>query len=127
MGIIRGGIRFYQKHISPHFPAVCRYRPSCSHYMLGAIERFGTVRGTWLGTLRILRCNPLSEGGWDPVPVKFDLLGRHKIPQPDPLFSAEAIAKRLGLRLVSNTAYLHGRRLKTETHTTNGGNTDCST
>lgn len=103
------GIRFYQKHISPHFPAVCRFRPSCSHYALEAIERFGSIRGIWLGTLRILRCNPFSEGGWDPVPLKFDILGRHKIPQPDPLFSAEAIAKRLGIELLPRTAFRSGR------------------
>lgn len=82
-------IVFYRRHISPHFPPVCRYRPSCSAYALGAIERFGIVRGTWLGTLRILRCNPFSKGGWDPVPVRFDLLGRHRIPQPDPLSPAQ--------------------------------------
>ncbi len=80
-----GCIRCYQKHISPHFPAVCRYRPTCSQYTLTAIERFGSVRGIWLGTLRILRCNPLAKGGWDPVPEKFHLLGRHRTPQPDPL------------------------------------------
>ncbi len=88
--VTAGCIRFYQKHISPHFPAVCRFRPSCSHYMLTAIERYGTVRGTWLGMLRILRCNPFSDGGWDPVPLEFDFLGRHKTPQPDPLRSPAA-------------------------------------
>ena len=82
-------IVFYRRHISPHFPAVCRYRPSCSAYTLGAIERFGIIRGTWLGTLRICRCNPFSRGGWDPVPLKFDLLGRHRIVQPDPLSPAQ--------------------------------------
>ena len=80
-----GCIRCYQKHISPHFPAVCRYRPSCSHYAIGAIQRYGSVRGGWLAFLRILRCNPFSDGGWDPVPLKYHFLGRHKIPQPDPL------------------------------------------
>ena len=79
-----GCIRFYQKHISPHFPAVCRYRPSCSQYALTAINRFGSLRGMWLGTLRILRCNPFSDGGWDPVPLEFDFFGRHRTPQPDP-------------------------------------------
>lgn len=78
-------IRFYQRHISVHFPAVCRYRPTCSAYTYQAIERFGVFGGVWLGMLRILRCNPFSRGGWDPVPLKFDLLGRHKVPQPDPL------------------------------------------
>ena len=82
-------IRFYRRFISPLFPAVCRFRPSCSAYALGAIERFGIIRGTWLGTLRILRCNPFSDGGWDPVPLQFDLLGRHKILQPAPLTPAQ--------------------------------------
>ena len=94
-------IRFYRKHISPHFPAVCRYRPSCSAYALGAIERFGIIRGTWLGMLRILRCNPFSRGGWDPVPLQFDLLGRHKVPQPDPLSRAQQHALEFDIHLAN--------------------------
>ncbi|MCQ2417049.1 MAG: membrane protein insertion efficiency factor YidD [Oscillospiraceae bacterium] len=102
-------IRFYQRHISPHFPPVCRYRPSCSHYTLGAIERFGIIRGTWLGSYRILRCNPFSKGGWDPVPIKFDVLGRHKIPQPDPLSPAQRHALEYGCILAKREKW-HGRR-----------------
>ena len=99
-------IRFYQKHISPHFPPVCRYRPSCSAYAYQAIERFGAVRGVWLGMLRILRCNPFSAGGWDPVPIRFDLLGRHQIPQPDPMCSAAGRAGALyRLRLAPREKY----------------------
>ena len=63
-------IRFYRRFISPLFPAVCRFRPTCSTYALGAIERFGIIRGTWLGMLRILRCNPFCRPGFDPVPDK---------------------------------------------------------
>lgn len=92
-------IRFYKRFISPLFPAVCRYRPSCSTYALGAIERFGIIRGTWLGALRILRCNPFSKGGWDPVPMQFDLLGRHKVPQPDPLSRAQRLALEYDIHL----------------------------
>lgn len=87
--IVIACIRGYQRHISPHFPAVCRFSPSCSHYTLQAVERFGAVRGCWLGTLRILRCNPFSKGGWDPVPIRFHPLGKHLIPQPDPLSPAQ--------------------------------------
>lgn len=102
-------IVFYRRHISPHFPAVCRYRPSCSAYTLGAIERYGIIRGTWLGTLRICRCNPFSRGGWDPVPLKFDLLGRHKIVQPDPLSPAQRHALEYLWLLAPRTRW-HGYR-----------------
>lgn len=98
-------IRFYQRHISRHFPAVCRYRPSCSQYTLDAVGRFGALRGIWLGTLRILRCNPFSHGGWDPVPLAFDLLGRHKIPQPDPLTPSQRDALAYGWLLAPRTRY----------------------
>jgi len=46
----------------------CRFYPSCSEYMYTAVERYGVVRGVWLGTKRILRCQPFSKGGVDPVP-----------------------------------------------------------
>lgn len=61
-------ILFYRKAISPHLPASCRYQPTCSQYTLTAIERFGALRGSWMGFWRILRCNPFSKGGYDPVP-----------------------------------------------------------
>lgn len=63
-------IRFYQKHISPHTPPACKYYPTCSHYGYEAIERFGVIKGTGLTIWRILRCNPFSKGGYDPVPQK---------------------------------------------------------
>ncbi|MBQ7597719.1 MAG: membrane protein insertion efficiency factor YidD [Clostridia bacterium] len=63
-------IRFYRKHISPHFPPMCRYYPTCSCYAIEAIETHGTLRGTLLALWRVLRCNPLSAGGYDPVPPK---------------------------------------------------------
>jgi putative membrane protein insertion efficiency factor len=61
-------IRGYQLIISPHMPPTCRYVPSCSEYAREAIERHGALRGGWLATRRVLRCNPFSRGGHDPLP-----------------------------------------------------------
>lgn len=66
-------IRFYQKFISPLFPPMCRYQPTCSQYTLEAVGRFGALRGTLMGIARILRCNPFVTGGDDPVPDHFTL------------------------------------------------------
>lgn len=63
-------IRFYQKNISPRLPSMCRYYPTCSHYALEAIETHGTFKGSLLAAWRILRCNRLFKGGYDPVPLK---------------------------------------------------------
>ena len=63
-------IRFYQKCISPMFPAKCRYYPTCSQYTLEAIKQYGAIKGTYLGIKRILKCHPFHEGGYDPVPKK---------------------------------------------------------
>ncbi|MGT2681781.1 membrane protein insertion efficiency factor YidD [Streptococcus porci] len=65
-------VRCYQKFISPIFPPSCRYRPTCSNYMIGAIEKHG-VKGVLMGIARILRCHPFVEGGEDPVPEHFSL------------------------------------------------------
>jgi putative membrane protein insertion efficiency factor len=61
-------IRFYRKAISPHFPASCRYYPSCSAYAYEAVQRYGVFRGLTLAIRRILRCHPFHPGGYDPVP-----------------------------------------------------------
>lgn len=63
-------IRFYQKKISPNTPPACKYYPTCSQYGYEAIERFGALKGSALTIWRILRCNPFSKGGYDPVPQK---------------------------------------------------------
>ena len=63
-------IKLYQFLISPLFPEVCRYRPTCSQYMIEALRIHGIFKGLWLGTKRILRCHPWGGSGYDPVPPK---------------------------------------------------------
>ena len=60
-------IRLYQRVVSPFIPARCKYHPSCSHYAVDAIRTYGVARGVVLAGWRILRCNPWSHGGFDPV------------------------------------------------------------
>jgi hypothetical protein len=61
-------IRFYQKQISPMLPPSCRFQPTCSQYAIEAIQKHGVLKGGALAFWRILRCNPFSKGGYDPVP-----------------------------------------------------------
>ena len=61
-------IRFYKKAISPYRPNCCIFVPSCSQYAMEAIEKYGALKGGWLTVKRLLRCNPFSKGGYDPVP-----------------------------------------------------------
>ena len=61
-------IRFYQRNISPRHPACCRFTPTCSQYALEAVQKYGALKGGFLAIGRILRCNPLCKGGYDPVP-----------------------------------------------------------
>lgn len=63
-------LRFYKRRISPLLPPSCRFYPTCSEYMYEAIQVYGVIRGGWMGTKRVIRCNPMSPGGFDPVPPK---------------------------------------------------------
>jgi len=70
-------ISFYQRLVSPLLPPNCRFCPSCSDYALQAVHRFGIVKGLILAIIRVLKCNPLFSGGYDPVP-ELDRPGRRK-------------------------------------------------
>jgi putative membrane protein insertion efficiency factor len=70
--VLKWLIRGYQKFISPLFPSVCRFQPTCSSYAIEAIERFGAIKGTLLAIRRILRCRPGGGHGYDPVPEKIE-------------------------------------------------------
>jgi putative membrane protein insertion efficiency factor len=64
-------LRIYKVYLSVLFAGSCRFEPTCSMYTYGAIERFGVMRGSWMGLKRLLRCHPLSRKfGYDPVPEK---------------------------------------------------------
>ena len=60
-------LKGYKLLISPFLPSACRFRPTCSEYMMDAIATHGTVRGVWLGIKRLGRCHPFHPGGYDPV------------------------------------------------------------
>lgn len=60
----------YRRFISPLFPPVCRFAPSCSEYALEALRVHGAVRGLWLAVRRLARCHPFNPGGYDPVPPR---------------------------------------------------------
>ena len=66
-------IRFYQKCLSPLMPNVCRYSPSCSQYFIEALQIHGVLKGSFLGSKRILRCHPWGGSGYDPVPPKKEI------------------------------------------------------
>ncbi|HLM59630.1 MAG TPA: membrane protein insertion efficiency factor YidD [Pyrinomonadaceae bacterium] len=60
-------LRLYKTFLSPFLPPSCRFTPTCSEYAREAVEKYGALRGTWLGAKRILRCQPFSKGGYDPL------------------------------------------------------------
>jgi len=61
-------VKIYQYSISPLLPGACRYTPTCSEYCIQAIDKYGPIKGLWLGTKRIGSCNPWGGSGYDPVP-----------------------------------------------------------
>lgn len=65
-----GLVRLYQLVLRPYFGSQCRFHPTCSDFMIGALARHGAMRGTFMGLKRILRCQPLCHGGLDPVPME---------------------------------------------------------
>ncbi len=60
-------LRIYKRWISPLLPSACRFHPTCSEYMMQAVETHGVARGVWMGLRRLSRCHPFHEGGFDPV------------------------------------------------------------
>ena len=63
-------IKIYQRTLSPYLGKNCRYSPSCSQYTIEAIVEYGAIKGGLMGIKRIIRCNPFSKGGYDPMPKK---------------------------------------------------------
>lgn len=61
-------IRLYRMAVSPYLLSSCRYTPTCSHYSLDAVQRYGAIKGGWIGIKRLSRCHPLGGKGFDPVP-----------------------------------------------------------
>lgn len=82
--ILIGLLRIYRAVISPIYGPVCKYHPSCSMYALQAVTRFGAVRGSWLAVRRVIRCNPWSDGGYDPVPGTDPDAGTRPVPEAEP-------------------------------------------
>ena len=80
--IVLAPIRFYQRFISPALPRRCKYEPTCSAYAVDAVRELGVIRGAVIAGWRLLRCNPWSHGGWDPVSDRTLFRGRDVPEQP---------------------------------------------
>jgi putative membrane protein insertion efficiency factor len=65
--LLIASLRIYKRWISPLLPSACRFHPTCSEYMMQAIQTHGAIRGVWMGLKRIARCHPFHQGGFDPV------------------------------------------------------------
>ena len=63
-------VKFYQKFISPFIPKRCRFQPTCSQYMIEAIQEWGLLKGFYLGLKRLFKCHPWGKHGYDPIPKK---------------------------------------------------------
>lgn len=61
-------VQLYKTFVSPFLPSACRFYPTCSEYAMQALEKYGAVRGSGMAMYRLLRCQPFSKGGYDPVP-----------------------------------------------------------
>lgn len=72
-------IRFYQLAISPYLGPSCRHVPTCSSYMIEAIQEWGAIKGFWMGLKRLARCHPWGTAGYDPVPKKGEENGNEKM------------------------------------------------
>jgi uncharacterized protein len=84
LAVVTAPVRLYQRVISPAIPARCKYYPSCSSYAVSALRQYGIVRGTILAAWRVLRCNPFSHGGYDPVEAQRVFGRRRRTPSGSP-------------------------------------------
>lgn len=75
--LLRAGVRGYQLFVSPLLPPSCKFAPTCSCYAVTALDRHGALKGLALSAWRILRCNPWTQGGFDPVPPVHGRAGGH--------------------------------------------------
>lgn len=87
-------IAAYRRFVSPGLAPRCRYHPTCSHYAAQAIREFGILRGLVLAGWRLLRCNPLSNGGLDPVEAQTLFVGPRRRRRADPASARERIHER---------------------------------